>query len=1244
MKVRNNFDKSAVFVAEEYLSCVNADTTERRALVSQLKNYIKGRRDNEVVNWGLFFITLQMRSSLHYVHQPVSRLLSEMRGLKEVKAVLDREELDGSDEIYVTGNGYMALLLDSVRLNVTHHFVSDPVVGPRLRNLIEAAKETGGEVWQGDKASCSQWMRFHGLEVPEDVEQTKNLLAFLEWEWPKTDEFGNYWAHLTGDFDEAIVLTPAQYAEIRALTAKFVAKDKSLLDTLWENAQPALSGKVDWGNANETIGLLVRHKSFRQMARKYLDGLGWYGSADDEDVTAHDRAQILITAVILDINPFIGTEEKRNSVGTYDIYEPRESVDKPLADIRQGLERHLVSSQRVSLAMAPLASHLLLASMAPGFLVKDLPSELKAGSIGWVSFTQAVALVEQTFRGVSRFMTYEQVMKFGNVDAVSSSVSQLQSVVAIKSIIDWALINEVITHEALAVSVKDAAEKAMLAYQEYVKHFVQGAEAFTTPLPSRQKIALAALEEAAPGCDFLKDRVLRHYSDNLSHSYKMSMLDLHIEGELASGDWDWREEGSLYERYPYLYALAPNEPVFEAQVSDHHRELHKALATNIKVAMAQMENDDREIFENNAITFFTLRPSVAERIPMPEGSVGYTGANIKNPPPTESQAKKDEATGRYSVVMCASHSNGKFVCYEMFSLRAKCRKNIRLGEMIHGSGKMNMPARIDFNGGMTDPKPPVTPFYLPIDLRSYTNGTEPRNDYSSEAVIEKLGTLPAPTSRPKKRRNAYQHFSNPRINDVAQFIVVNRPLASVKELTEAATEYTEREQGKATLDRITTYVVDLVVPFKKCIEDIASGERNRVVDGVFGCTMDAIGILFAFVGVPGKVLSIAGRAASLSAKFKSFAKFGLKLTFSIFNPLDGVGTGVYRGSKALYKSGLRLGGQGAHLVETASFQLRRLTGKADSVALLRVENFPHLGQGTWRPRGSSVDIVDICALRKNNDWFAVNRNGNAWGKRLTDFVQYQEFSFPGFRGPLPASYSRQIIQQSLPIASRKIDDAISVLSTPALNNETNLAIGLLLGSTPQSRDDLFFFLRLIKTDFNGFSISNFILDGAKDNTNLVEVNPLQYDLWKKSVSTGAADHQFLTINTQNLVDRFSSTGSSYGAVADDLIHEVFRAGPKKIDVVCAKAATQGQGMDVAPLLNLAAGRLPLAANERPVRYHNSQKALANADSFALITALLSQSKTDKAGYLKNIGIMSAAINGSAGRPIDTEVLVNLNTD
>lgn len=1241
MKVRSDASEVAVCDARRYLLGGRSDEIERSSVIDLLESLVAIRLNSEVVNLEGSFFFMSEGSSLHVVWKTVSVMLKDLVESEAFQEILTSKGAIDRRQVFVTSSGRMNILLKNGYSDIAQELNADPLDAPRLQALVAAANATGGEIRLTNTVNVAQWMRFHGLKLPTDVGQVHKLLSFLKWNWPESDKLGFYWEHIRGHDGDSVVLTEPQCQEIRALKKKLSPGPQSLLGILYKNVQATIFEDISGQNANEIIAKIVRHPSSQALAKKYIEALEWYGSRKGEHLEEDDLSQFLITAILLDLELFNGKGETRNHIDSFDIYQPWDTVDKPLSIVRHGLEQYLLLNRRISGKLVPLVSHLLLADLAPGFLVKGIPFDLTVGSLGWVTFSQTVAFIEMKSRGASRFMTYNQVMEIADMDAPSSSMGQLQSLAAVEAIIDWALVNEVITHDELEASVNGASASAISAYERYVNRLAQSSNIWAELPPSRQKIALEALKKAAPGCDFLEKPLLRHFADQFNSKPKVSMLDLHIEGELQGQEWDWGKDKSLFKIYPGLIQLMPNQAIFEDAAREHHRKLHEALSTNIKFAMACMPSHDRDIYEKSSISFFTIRPPVGTLVYPSTHSTGYTGVNNRPPELMETQAQRDEATGRFGVIMYVSSGNDQYLCYEMFNLRGELRRNDELGALIQKVGKDNFSARLDFTGRLDDLLPAATTLnYAPVDLESYTHGSAPRENRTSIAIIEKLGTLAAPTLELERKCGIYQHFVCPRFNEIAQFITTYRPLATVREYTEAITELTEREQVRATTEKVITYVVDLVVPFKKCIEDIVSGDKNRLVDGLYGCTMDAIGILFTVLGATSKLLSIASRTASLVSKFVSVGKFGLKLMVSTFNPIDGLPTAGYRLSKTLYRGGLRLSKEGVQLVELASFQLRRLTGKASSVDLLKLDNVPQLGTGKWRPRSGSADVMDVCAIAKNSHWYGVNRFGRPWGKRL-DFDWKHPFTVPDVRHELPVNYIHHVIEQSMGIATRKIDNAIVVLTTPSLKLRTDPAIGLFLGTTPQVRDDLLAFLKIIKTDFAGWSPSNVLLDPLKGIATTLQIKPLDFTKWKSAAMSQKADHQFLSVNPKNLNDRLSAEGSNYGDIADDLIHEMFRAASARKDMVIATAATEAnKGLNVAPLLNLVAGRLPESTREENVRYHDSGKAIENADSCTLATALLSQVVTDYSNFSANVGIMSSAVTAST---IDTEVWLNLNT-
>lgn len=1230
MKARNVSRANVVLTALDNELCINGDALERKKITGVIYALYKVRKSVVLVDLEAVYVNLEEHSSLYYVHKPFSMMLRERVTAYHADAVAKVTSL-GLD-VWLEGGGDGS--------GVKNRIESDPEGQALIELLTGALQQTGGAVRSdAGEASYAQWMRFHGLNVPTDIEQLEKLLNFLQWELRPSERIEHYWEQINGHDGDTAALTSAQCQEIRSLTARLVPGGKNLLEYLYEKAKPVLYDAIDWTNADDVVFDLMHHEFSYGFAAKYIDALGWWGARTGEQIEAGDLAQILYTAIILQLDPDVGNKTRRNVIAGYDIYAPGISADKSLESIRQGFDQHLIDSNRVSSRLAPLASHLLLSTSMPCLLVEGVPAWLTAGSIGWVTFCQSLRVIELNTTGASRFLHYDDVMLFADFGSVSNALGQLQGLTAVDVVIDWGLINEVISHEELDAAASEAVQKALDAYRVFVETMVNGTKTFSTLVPNRKKLAKAALERAIPGCDFLEEPLLRPepYS-----AMRCSMLDLHIEGELTSGPWDWNQSPHILDQYPQLVGLTPNQTVFLADVQKFHLDIHRAMASNIKLALASMPREDRNIFEKSRITFFTVRHPVTELIYPTDTNYNQVGVANKTPRQVEVQAKKDQARGRFALIMVASYGNSQIRCYELFSLLGECRRNDELGRLILETKKMSMPARLDFTGSLNDLSHPLPETHgVPTDFQSYTQGTRPLPNSSGRMVIEKLGVLSAPSNTSGNKRSIYQFFMSAHFDNIAKFVVAHRPIGSVTELVEAFTELTEREQTAKQTDEAVTYIVDLIVPFKKCIEDLASGERNKVVDGLYGCTMDAIGILFTILGAPATILKIAARTTSLVAKISSAVKFGLTLTVSVFNPVDGLPTAGYKAGRSLLKSGIELGSKGVKVFEAATFELHRLTGRCQAVDFLKRNDLLQIGQGVWRPRGSTAGVVNICAMKKNDQWFAISSRGKPWGEQLTSFEFQHSLTLPTLR---PESYTRHIVEQSLPSVQKKLSAALNVLDSPVLNLKTDMALGLFLGTTDQARDKFGVLLRTIRLDIRGFSISNCLLDTAKVDDQIMQIDQRQYLEWKQSSPHQRANVQYLAIRSQHLNDRFNAANFNYGEIADDLIHEVFRTQPGITDLVSANASLKDgtAAVNVAPLLNLATGRHPKPGHA--AGYYSSADTWLNSDSLALLVALLSQMLENPPAFSMNMSIMNAAIKSSAGRPIESEVWLHLNSE
>jgi hypothetical protein len=1240
-----------------------ADAQERALVLQQLKDVLDEQDEQGDISWQGYELALKAGSSLHEVYMPGRVMWNRMlRHTLLIETIRDHKP-QSLDYVRVTGTGEIAVLERSTLdwkviagPNTFHRITGFP---EQLSRLADIAQQCGGYIQYEDFVGIDQWLRFHDLDVPKNLAQVKNLIGLFDFEIPAVEPLTAYWAQLVAEQPSQVVLTAAQQQSVRQVTAQLVPAKKRLLDVLYEQSKlPAATHD----NASQLIGQLIRQPVAQGYARKYIELLNWYGAEPGQTLSEEDLGQVLLTAILLDLNPFIGKANGRKSVGSFQLYEPA-FVERPAFIALEALHGHLLSNQWVSAAAAPLAAHLLLAEIAPEFVVRQVPNTALLGSPGWVAFSRGVALVEAVSKGAACVMTHAQVMAYAALEPVSPAQEQLQALALIEPLVDWAILNAVITPQALQQDKKAATERAVAAYQGYAEDFARITHAFAAPLPDRQAIARQALQQAAPDCDFLEAPLLFQRPGLYASPTAMSILDLHMSGDLTGGAWDLRgvhptqpatdllgavsgrpkpaqaPVTSLFSRFPQLTELPANNIEFQRQLRAHLQTLDQAMLIQLQLALAQLPISDLEALLQSEISLFSVRDSAAFTRITP------IGGPLVREEQVESQQGRDAATGRYGLILCFT-ARERVTCYELFRLRGEIRPNPALGKFLVDSGKLRGASRAEFKGDLKAHLTPATKERVPLDLRCYTEGVgDTQSSASSLAIIDKLAVLAAPQAFTRLAQSVYRNFSDPQLLRLAEFIVKTHPLISLDELQAIASKPTalelEREQG----ERTATYLLDLAVPFKKCVEDLASGEHNRIVDGVYGCAMDSIALVGAFAGAATKAASISAKAVSLGSKSARLAKLMVGTSIALFNPLDDVPAVLSGLGKLLHKGGLRLSKETQQLLALAKIQLGKTRAGQATQNVISASATATIGQGHWRPTGATGEARSVLAAREEFRWYALDRRGKPWGQPLGDFSYQAPGRFVRPFKTLPASYTRHFIEQSLPLARQKIDNAIQALTQHDFARERAVILRALMGSDPvDALDRMLKYLKTVRTDFAGASISNFLLDPFKDTDHLAAFNKAAYTLWKGA--RGEPDTPFIEVYSRNFNRHFIHSGFNQHVVADDLIHEMFHGAADTADVSHAQETrsetTHGQVLNVTPLLNLARGYLPLLAADGAAGYHASSRTFANADSLALTTALLSQLLSDKPTCLQNLALLSAAVETDRNASLTQPVLLTLN--
>jgi hypothetical protein len=1220
-----------------------SDRSERLEVINRLTHLTADLADTEQLQLATVRISLESDSSLHQALQPGVANLKMLAQKAEFKTMLGKLMLSDYTDIQVTDDGRLSVRMSGNWIDLTNALKRDPGMNEDLDVLTELAVVTGGAVTSGEQVRLLQWLSFHRFHVPGNVEEGKRLIGFLMLPFSAGPAPSHYWELLSGDEDSPVVLSPTQRNQIRAQTHGYLRGER-LLQHLAKIVFGGRTQAFQHSEAHDALARLAASPIGRRWAQTFITDLDWYGANGEAPQFAADLAQALLTAILLDLHPSIGEPAPRNHVLGFNLYAA-EYVEQSPAFVHSQFEQHLVEQHGFDAQYVALAAHLLLAETAPAFLIRNLPSGLRLGTPQWIDHCRAVTVMELNAPGSSCVTTYAQLQHLKQFDAVSEPQQTLNALAAVDPMIDWALLHGIATMQDVTASIPHALEKALTAHAQYNQYRNDTAQALSRPLPTRKDVALDLLQFAAPECDYLADDLLvqkrnRSEQDMFADPLHMSLLDLHMSNDLATGDWDLKTGGSVYAQFPdMLPRLAPPDGVFRILFKRAYVTYAASMTAHLKQTLSSLPLLDRTRLLEGEVTCFTLRPSAATLMPAdPISLVVDFPEDLSDLIFQENQKGKDAATGRYGVALCTRFEE-RLYCYEMFTLHGECRENPHLAKLILEKDLLNQPARADFTGSMSRYVRPAPLYQLPTDLECYTHGVPPGLAATSEGVIEKLAVLAANTDFPQHKRGYYQSLHSGELDRLANFVLKHRPIATFDELSNDCWGQTALEKRRADREEELDTFLNIIVPFKSCIEDINSDDPQRQHDGLRMCVLDGAMTLLLVVGVVAQIAVIAAKSATITVKAVQMAKAGAMLLNSLFNPLDGV-PDLLRGGVRLIHQGILRGGK-VNLLTTAVTDLRTLTGTAPKNAWLSAADPDVIRLGQWRQAGQSADLFNVWGIRHNGHWYALNRQGKPWGAKLDDFEPAKVWRLFKLDKIMPASYTRKLLKDALPISRTKLDDAIKVVADESLKNDSGWVLKLLMGDhSPQGKSKFLRHLQDVKKDLSHVSPDNFLMDTKRGDT-IASLNTRAYREWTNLPATEAARKKFIRIYTKTFNNQFRVEGYSHGVLADDILHELFHGAPHTLDHAYASLPRSGrmgeyQRLDVRNLLNLASGHIKDPATLKKF------EPFDNAESFMMATTLLSQQTRDPVMFRRNIEAMRIALQKASSQTIDWEVLVHLN--
>ncbi|MHC8344436.1 hypothetical protein [Pseudomonas sp. RT6P73] len=886
---------------------------EKQSVIDAITNFLGDEYVMEAIGWSWDRLSVTRITDSHFdnLHRPAAMCLSRLIRHPDFLKIRSEHSIPPTSSFQVNERGHLFYTHENVssrtvdsedvtvryfsaRTDITHLLAGLEPIEEDLQLLASMAKLTGGWVTSTGKMAISQWLRVYGLPLPTTIESANELIDLINNSTlPDSPRYEDYWQLLDSPDDSPFNLTEENRAIIRRVSEVQTAGEVPLVSLLGDSLRLE-SGSGDGLPTSQgyRITRLIEIAVWASAnGQEYLDALGWYADEAGAKPTEQFIEQLIIAAMLLDLDP--DADRTSTTFAGFDLYAKRYLLVSP-TEVRTQLERHLVSACKLHELFAPLVAELVLGGMAPEYLVRDVPSELRLGTPGWVVFTQAVHFAESIVPGVSRSMTYQHLLGFGRISELGPSIKNLSETVSADPVITWALMNRLVSRDADGNLSKEAVTLALDEYQQHVDMINNAVNQLGKPLPHRKALALKELKSWESDCD-PEELLVKHRGTGGGAGRKVSVIDLYMGDELHSEEWDRITGESIYKSFPHLVRMQAVTELFDPVFDTYIEAMTSALSASIKIAFSQLRPLDRQFIEEGHLAIYQIYSWG------PGGLDGIVPLGEKGPYGTIIYARKDS----------------QIRCYEVFPLRMECVENKQLTEDywlkgIDSSFEQNYPEKRVFSEA-------------PIDDSAYYKNQAPRSDQRSQVIFYKLGEFNLPSAH-TDTTSPNRYFRSQRKEEISDFIAKENPYFNKGALKTLSLDETEREKAIASTDAVFNVILNLIIPFKGCIEDLSSGVPSRQRSAILGCVIDAAALVMSFAIIGVKVVSISAKATTLVSKLLSASKVVASTAVSLINPISGLPQLLKGGAKLLGRSVMKLSGSALSASHAARQQLRFLTG------------------------------------------------------------------------------------------------------------------------------------------------------------------------------------------------------------------------------------------------------------------------------------------------------------------------------
>lgn len=954
------------------------NANSRAQLISDLEESVAGLADDETLSLSDKLSQAANNSPLQGVCLNTLHHLIDFLNLPEMATLTKAHELDynllpvrmseGKLEFYINDN----LWYDFTRIIQEQ----EELIGP-FNNLLETVKGSGNALYSNGEMDLQQILNFNEMGSCRSVSEIRNIIRWLKTSLPPAVPLGDCGSRLLAFTPAEGTFTALERTKTIELSRNLLKGAHSIIDALGSGLPLDRSVEYRRANAETMLEQLVATDRASDWGREILKKLEWYGSSAGQSASPDIYDQLLLAAIKLEVDP--NTSGKPGNVAGYDIYHPK-NLGRDMDAVRAEIEQHLIDYKGVSSQAAPLVAHLFLVDAAPEFLAFDTRKSINIGSSQWLMLRLGVAIAEVIEPGCSRAMTIEQLTDLAMLAPTTAKQQQLFQALAVDVIVAWGVLTGVIVMNS---EFSYSSEDYLAAANKFVTQRIdlaQALEAFKLGLTTRRELAVIELGKVFTGLTKtqIENQMIEECSlDDMDIYYpkteRKNFVDAYLDGTLDSGAWQLVDVPMPDSDFTARVARLPKmADVFPASVDALLAARKDAYITATKYLISMLPLEDRQALELGEVRLFALREE--------------TGI------PDEDETPEIEAAfrGRQGTLLRCEHKQ-KVSYFEVFPGLMKIIKRTDLPENLRLNGEIGTARSRQLRGVVSVRAQRGTE--LPFDFNAYKTGSEPKAGVNSpKLIVEELSNLPRRFVTGGNQIEVIpDSYSSDRTARIADIIVNENLLKGEKDaLINIGMGQTTEEANRAFWKMIEGFLIQLI-PFKGAIEDLRSGERIRIINGVFGFFTDLLSVLGGLTGGAIKISKVALTAAPIRAKVNAAIKQGLLTLVSVVNPLDGVAdlfVGTARGVVALnrlLKSGaITIAPVVIERLRTCVDKLRSFFGgllsEAGGAKLpQRLDNVAEGVEG-------SLNGDPTVAIRSNGKWYSQDRNGKPFGPALLNFI------------------------------------------------------------------------------------------------------------------------------------------------------------------------------------------------------------------------------------------------------------------